>query len=45
MTIPLRSKKFNCSKGFLAQADVGVNSPKTENNNSVNVIVNNNPLT
>lgn len=42
MTIPKR-QAYNCKRGFLAQADVGVNSPKTENSQSVNVVVNNIP--
>ena len=37
MTIPLRSKKYSCAKGVVADTDVGVNSPRTENNNSVNI--------
>ena len=38
MTLP-RSKAFSCSRGFQAQADVGVNSPQTTTSQSVNVIV------
>ena len=37
MTIPLRSKKYSCAKGVVADTDVGVNSPRTENNNNVNI--------
>ena len=46
MTIP-RNKLYKCSKGFQAQADVGVNSPHQTNTQSVNVILQQptNPLT
>ena len=36
MTIP-RTRAFNCTKGFQAQADVGINSPNQSNTQSVNV--------
>lgn len=39
--IPRRT--FSCTKGFQAQADVGINSPVQTNNQNVNVIVS--PLT
>ena len=42
MTIP-RSRAFSCTKGFQAQADVGINSPVQTNSQNVNVIVS--PLT
>ena len=38
-----RSRKFSCTKGFQAQADVGINSPVQTNSQNVNVIVS--PLT
>ena len=38
MTIP-RSKLFKNSRGFQAQADVGINSPHQTNTQSVNVIL------
>ena len=42
MTIP-KSRAFSCTKGFQAQADVGINSPVQTNSQNVNVIVS--PLT
>lgn len=42
MTIP-RSRAFSCTKGFQAQADVGINSPVQTNSQNVNMIVS--PLT
>ena len=38
MTLP-RSKAFSCSRGFQAQADVGVNSPQTTTSQNVNIVV------
>ena len=38
MTIP-RNKLFKNSRGFQAQADVGINSPHQTNTQSVNVIL------
>ena len=38
-----RKQAFSCTKGFQAQADVGINSPSQSNNQSVNVVIS--PLT
>ena len=38
-----RKQAFSCTKGFQAQADVGINSPTQSNNQSVNVVIS--PLT
>ncbi len=46
MSIP-RNRLYKCSRGFQAQADVGINSPSQTNTQSVNVILQNptQPLT
>lgn len=38
-----RRQAFSCTKGFQAQADVGINSPNQSNSQSVNVVIS--PLT
>lgn len=38
-----RKQAFSCTKGFQAQADVGINSPNQSNTPSVNVVIS--PLT
>lgn len=43
MSVP-KSKILSCTRGFLAQADVGINSPQSSqaNNQNVNIVLNTN---